>query len=182
MDDADPPDSGRQINMFAAATQFEPSPPDHVAPASNPGASKAAKTYAEASQARVREGKRPALGIGSNARHGAGASPADVGVRPQAEATRAGLGVNVSAGSAYTPAKFCQRQRATKEKPGNEPRLIDAAELAFYLGRSESTIWRLIRKEPGFPQPIRIGGSTHWDRHAVDAYLDRLSSTDATGR
>lgn len=53
-------------------------------------------------------------------------------------------------------------------------RLMTVKEVAAYLGVSISKVWRLERRDVGFPKPIRICGSTRWDRYAIDGYLDSL--------
>lgn len=55
-------------------------------------------------------------------------------------------------------------------------RLMTVKEVAAYLGMSNSKVWRLEERDVGFPKPIRIGGSTRWDRCAIDRYLDSLQA------
>lgn len=55
-------------------------------------------------------------------------------------------------------------------------RLMTVTEVAAYLGLSISKVWRLEKREVGFPKPIRICGSTRWDRCAIDCYLDSLQA------
>ncbi len=62
------------------------------------------------------------------------------------------------------------------------PRLMTAPEVASNLRVSVSTVWRLIKNKPGFPQPRRIDGSTRWDRLEVDRYLDDLFAIGETSR
>jgi predicted DNA-binding transcriptional regulator AlpA len=62
------------------------------------------------------------------------------------------------------------------------PRMMTDVDVATYLSMSRSKIWRLCRREPTFPQPVRIAGSTRWDRTAIDLYLDGLPSSKSSGR
>jgi predicted DNA-binding transcriptional regulator AlpA len=56
------------------------------------------------------------------------------------------------------------------------PRVLNAATLCAYLGRSES--WfaehRAELEAQGFPKPVSLVGG--YDRHAVDLWLDQRSS------
>lgn len=61
------------------------------------------------------------------------------------------------------------------------PRMMTVGDLATYLSMSPSKIWRLCKREPTFPQPIRIAGSTRWDRTAIDLYLDGLQYSKSSG-
>jgi predicted DNA-binding transcriptional regulator AlpA len=58
----------------------------------------------------------------------------------------------------------------------NSPRLIGRREAAEYLGIAESTfsVWVATLK---MPQPI--AGTRRWDKKAIDARLDELSSLSA---
>lgn len=60
-------------------------------------------------------------------------------------------------------------------------RLMTVKEVAAYLSMSDSKVWRLEEREVGFPKPIRIGGSTRWDRCAIDRYLDSLQAAAHSG-
>jgi predicted DNA-binding transcriptional regulator AlpA len=51
-------------------------------------------------------------------------------------------------------------------------RCMTVSDVAAYLKVSVSTVWRLPDKDTHFPRPFRIGGSTRWDRQALDFYLD----------
>jgi len=62
------------------------------------------------------------------------------------------------------------------------PRMMTDVDVATYLSMSRSKIWRLCRRESTFPQPVRIAGSTRWDRTAIDRYLDGLPSSKSSGR
>lgn len=55
---------------------------------------------------------------------------------------------------------------------GETSRLMTVKEVAVYLAISISKVWRLEKRKVGFPNAIRIGGSTRWDRCAIDHYLD----------
>lgn len=60
-------------------------------------------------------------------------------------------------------------------------RLMTVKDVAAYLSMSDSKVWRLEEREVGFPKPIRIGGSTRWDRCAIDRYLDSLQAAGHSG-
>lgn len=62
------------------------------------------------------------------------------------------------------------------------PRLMTAEGVASYLGLSVSTVWRLPGKDSGFPPPIKIGGSTRWDRLDLDRYVEERKARRQTGR
>lgn len=57
-----------------------------------------------------------------------------------------------------------------------DDRLLTAAEVAHTLGIGESSVWRHVRKTPGFPTPIRFGRTTRWRRSDVHAFM-RASRT-----
>lgn len=61
--------------------------------------------------------------------------------------------------------------RASKS-PIELPRLMRVAEVAAYLGVSISKIWRLLKSNPGFPRPIRMNGTTRWDRLDIDCFIE----------
>jgi len=48
--------------------------------------------------------------------------------------------------------------------------LITTAEAGRLLSLSERTVWDLVHREPGFPKPVRIGGSTRWLRAKLEAW------------
>jgi predicted DNA-binding transcriptional regulator AlpA len=62
------------------------------------------------------------------------------------------------------------------------PRMMTVSEVANYLAVSISKVWRLTRARGDFPDPIRIGGSTRWDRRVIDRYLDGLQISGSSGR
>lgn len=62
------------------------------------------------------------------------------------------------------------------------PRLMTAEGVASYLDVSVSTVWRLPRKDSEFPAPIKVGGSTRWDRSELDRYVAARKALRQTGR
>lgn len=52
-------------------------------------------------------------------------------------------------------------------------RLISIADLCTKLDVARSTLWRLRREEPGFPQAITVGGSVRYDEYEIDEWLER---------
>ena len=128
--------------------------------------------YAEASQARV-IGRKP-----YDLTHSAEAGPAngnkERGEFPTAEpavAERPDGRADVEAKpiESTPPENRLKRGEATVT-----PRMLKAEEVAAYLSVSVSKVWRLPGKDPDFPSPVRIGGSTRWDRLEVDRYIDSL--------
>lgn len=79
---------------------------------------------------------------------------------------------------AVTKPPVRRRKTAPKKQPVPDmtQRLMTAEELAAYLNVSVRKIWRDLKLQKGFPRPIRMAGSTRWDRMAVDRYLDRLGA------
>ncbi|OYR11791.1 helix-turn-helix domain protein [Brucella rhizosphaerae] len=55
-------------------------------------------------------------------------------------------------------------------------------EVATYLSVSISKVWRLGKYDIDFPKPVHISGSTRWDRHSIDSYLDRLQTVAHSGK
>lgn len=53
-----------------------------------------------------------------------------------------------------------------------QPRLMTKTEAAAYCGFTASRFGQLVRAGTF---PASISGTTRWDRHAIDAALDRLS-------
>lgn len=65
------------------------------------------------------------------------------------------------------------------EKPNNDLVLIDRWAVIKMLGISESTLERLMVKDPNFPLPRRIGTrSIRWLKHEVEAYIQGLIPVD----
>ncbi len=62
------------------------------------------------------------------------------------------------------------------------PRMLRVEEVAAYLGMSVSKVWRLPSKDPDFPLPIRIGGSTRWDWSEIDRFVEFHKSRRRTHR
>lgn len=50
-------------------------------------------------------------------------------------------------------------------------RLLDVREVARGLRVSRSTVYELLRKDPAFPRPIKIGSSTRWLQQDIGAYV-----------
>lgn len=50
-------------------------------------------------------------------------------------------------------------------------RLLDIREVAQGLRVSRSTVYELLRKDPAFPRPIKIGSSTRWLQQDIGAYV-----------
>jgi predicted DNA-binding transcriptional regulator AlpA len=77
-----------------------------------------------------------------------------------------------------------EEARAGKEHPRAVavPRMMTAAEVAAYVRVSVSKVWRSAKQESDIPSPVRIGGSTRWDRQAIDRYLDSLQHSRHSGR
>ena len=53
-------------------------------------------------------------------------------------------------------------------------KLMTVAEVAADLKLGSSTIWRMV-SEGSFPAPIKIGGSTRWNREELERYIARLT-------
>lgn len=62
------------------------------------------------------------------------------------------------------------------------PRLMTVAEVAEYTRLSITKVWRRGGNDPDFPQPIKIGGSTRWDRLEVDRYVEACKARRQNGR
>lgn len=81
------------------------------------------------------------------------------------------------------PAGAAEKTRTAPQSPlfcnacpqVHSQRLLKPKQAAEYLGMSESTLWRLYEKNPRFPRPIKLGGSTRWDKRAIDRYIDMLN-------
>jgi len=54
-------------------------------------------------------------------------------------------------------------------------RIIRDTLVAERIGcRSRASVWRIARRDPTFPQPVKVsGGITGWVEHEVDAWLQR---------
>lgn len=61
------------------------------------------------------------------------------------------------------------------------PLMMTVSQVAALLSISVSNVWRLKRKEAGFPQPLKIGGSTRWHREDVERYLNNLRDRGQAG-
>jgi len=131
--------------------------------------------YAEASQARA--SSRPPMSID-------GGNPTRTDEYPAIDAADGGDRERKAIVSidhvepAGLPAKSCKDISWPGGHQGKweAARLMTVKEVAAYLGVSISKVWRLEKREVGFPKPIRICGSTRWDRCAIDRYLDSLQA------
>ena len=52
-------------------------------------------------------------------------------------------------------------------------RLLDVRDVVRSLRVSRSTVYELLRKDPDFPRPIKIGSSTRWLQRDIGAYVQR---------
>ncbi|MCC7414277.1 MAG: AlpA family phage regulatory protein [Gammaproteobacteria bacterium] len=49
--------------------------------------------------------------------------------------------------------------------------------------RSRATVWRIARRDPTFPRPVRVSaGITGWLAHEVDAWLARRAEASRDER
>jgi predicted DNA-binding transcriptional regulator AlpA len=71
---------------------------------------------------------------------------------------------------------------ATQTAPAIVPRLMTVEGVAEYLDFSVSKVWRLRRRDPDFPQQIKIGGSSRWDLAEIDCYIDVCKARRPNGR
>ena len=54
--------------------------------------------------------------------------------------------------------------------------LLSVTEAAARLGRSERTLWRLIKAPPpDFPRPIRHGGRVYLERATIEAIAQKAA-------
>lgn len=74
------------------------------------------------------------------------------------------------------------RQSSPCPQAPETPRMMTAGDVAAYLGISLSKVWRLEKRINGFPKPVRIDGSTRWDRWAIDHFIDSLQAAGPIGR
>ena len=49
--------------------------------------------------------------------------------------------------------------------------LLDVRDVVRSLRVSRSTVYELVRRDPDFPRPIKIGSSTRWLQQDIDAYV-----------
>lgn len=49
--------------------------------------------------------------------------------------------------------------------------LLDVRDVVRSLRVSRSTVYELLRKDPDFPRPIKIGTSTRWLQQDIGAYI-----------
>ena len=49
------------------------------------------------------------------------------------------------------------------------------ATFANHIDCHTATIWRNARRDPNFPQPVRIHGLTRWRVSDIEAYLNRVA-------
>lgn len=50
-------------------------------------------------------------------------------------------------------------------------RLLDVREVGRSLHVSRSTVYELLRKDPDFPRPVKIGSSTRWVQQDLDGHI-----------
>ncbi|MCY0151668.1 helix-turn-helix transcriptional regulator [Hoeflea alexandrii] len=89
--------------------------------------------------------------------------------------------VDTETGSVETEIS-AQDDRAKQTAAVIVPCLMTVEDVATYLRMSVSKVWRSRRKDPDFPQPIRLGGSTRWERLEVDHYLEVYKARRRNGR
>ncbi len=63
-------------------------------------------------------------------------------------------------------------------KPLLEKQLLGVREVATYLGLSTASVWRHVKRK-NLPAPIRIGGSTRWNRSDLESFLEAKTQRDA---
>ncbi|MBA3483698.1 MAG: helix-turn-helix domain-containing protein [Pirellulales bacterium] len=56
--------------------------------------------------------------------------------------------------------------------------LLKAEEVAQMLAISTRTLWRLV-STAGFPQPLKLGGSTRWRAAEVTAWVEKGCTVDS---
>ena len=49
-------------------------------------------------------------------------------------------------------------------------------------GRSRASIYRDVRRVPGFPQPVKLGSSTRFRQSDVDAFMEGLAGQTGEAR
>ena len=140
--------------------------------------------YAEASQARVAcKALKPADATGFVTAAEIGA----IGASDTATKQEISLAVehDLSISSGFKPRKqksYSEKHQFERQVNGEYARLMTVKEVATYLSVSISKVWRLGKYDIDFPKPVHISGSTRWDRHAIDSYLDRLLNTAHSGK
>lgn len=56
--------------------------------------------------------------------------------------------------------------------PAADPaRLLDVRDVVRSLRVSRSTVYELLRKDPDFSRPIKLGSSTRWLQQDIGAYV-----------
>ncbi len=140
--------------------------------------------YAEASQARVpckALKQADATGFATAAEVGAtGASDTD-----NKQEISLAAEYDLSIISAVKPRKqklYRDKYPFEHQVNGQLARLMTVKEVATYLRVSISKVWRLGKYDINFPKPVHISGSTRWDRHSIDNYLDRLQNIAHSGK
>jgi len=76
------------------------------------------------------------------------------------------------------PAGRGTRRRASSLPPNLPPRLLSHEQAAEYCGVSLTFFDQLVA-DGRMRQPTRLGRRVMWDRHKLDAAIDRLDSDDA---
>ncbi|GLU29629.1 hypothetical protein [Brucella sp. NBRC 12950] len=140
--------------------------------------------YAEASQARVPcKALKPADATGFVT----AAEIAAIGASDTDTKQELSLAVehdlsNISAVKPRKQKSYSDKNPFERQVNGKCARLMTVKEVATYLSVSISKVWRLGKYDIDFPKPVHISGSTRWDRHAIDNYLDRLHNTAHSGK
>lgn len=178
MNKSDQHDQGKGADLFADRVSVGP---DASANCNVPDSF--LNPYAQASQART-SGKRPLSidrGDLPSSKQVATTGASDKGNRIEALGDNPAetLIAHLEAGEASAGTASV---RDDHTKAAAIPRMMSAAEVADYLRVSVSKVWRLQKRESAFPAPVRIGGSTRWDRLAIDRYLDGLQTRGHSGR
>ena len=140
--------------------------------------------YAEASQARVIRNRPKPSNLAQATRS---SQSTGTGKRDEVAGALRVLNAAPDPGTVLK-AKPTEVANSTLDDPTNQtaivpnPRLMTAEGVASYLGLSVSTIWRLPAKSADFPPPIKVGGSTRWDRLDLDRYVEVCKARRHTGR
>ncbi|MCO6409057.1 helix-turn-helix transcriptional regulator [Hoeflea alexandrii] len=140
--------------------------------------------YAEASQALGRGRKPCPIEHAPCAQSGPPArsdESGEVSTAEPVEPEKQNQRVDTETGSVETEIS-AQDDRAKQTAAVIVPCLMTVEDVATYLRMSVSKVWRSRRKDPDFPQPIRLGGSTRWERLEVDHYLEVYKARRRNGR
>lgn len=132
----------------------------------------ARNAYAEASQTTSFRKPLASTGMGEAPSPAPKEEPVERSVRPDDVVSNAGDKARSHAkASQKAGARDCATKALAPQGDEAQSRLMTVGEVAGMLRVSRSTVWRLARKDPSFPAPIRIGGSTRWDSREIDDYI-----------